>query len=74
MVQHDLETKDAELKTLKDGIERIRREVLPNNIEATLDEIEEEIKTKMSLNHRKEKLLREIEMFRDRKNKLFKSI
>ena len=76
-VQHDLETKDAELKTLKDGIERIRKIVLPNNTEATLDEIEEEIKNntvKMYLNAKKEELLKEIEMCKKKKNTLCKSI
>ena len=76
-VQHDLETKDTELKALKEGIERIRNYVLPNNTEATLDEIEEKIKndnTEKFLSEKKDELLKEIEMLKKKKNKLRKSI
>ena len=71
-IQYDLKTKDAELKTLKDGIERIRKVILPNNTEATLNEIEEEIK-----NNTTKKLFsvkKEIQMIGNEKTSLRKSI
>ena len=76
-VVRDLETKNAELKTLKEGIERIRQVVLPNNTEATLHDIEEEIKNNTEikfLNETKEELLKEIETKWKKKNNLNRSI
>ena len=76
-VVRDLETKNAELKTLKEGIERIRQVVLPNNTEATLHDIEEEIKNNTEikfLNETKEELLKEIEIIGKKRNNLNRSI